>query len=161
MNAVGMVRNNRKELLGLWLETFFETKPGAGLQARPDYGDRFTNPVYHTINEELPKIYDYIVDENLERDSYLAALKNIIRIRAVQDMKPSQAVSFLFRLKEIIFDSVGLRDADLAGRKRLAEYCDNIDDAVLDAMDIFMEMREKIFDIKIKEIKNRYNKVFE
>ncbi len=76
-------------------------------------------------------------------------------------MKPSQAVSFLFRLKEIIFDSVGLRDADLAGRKRLAEYCDNIDDAVLDAMDIFMEMREKIFDIKIKEIKNRYNKVFE
>lgn len=111
----------------------------------------FTNPIGSTIHEALTGILTEIIQgENLGRVK--DSLEELIRLQAVQDFSPSQAISFLPSLKQIIRKE--LNTTNLIGAYQ-GEY-DNIailiDELTIQAFDIYMGCREKIFNLKIKEL---------
>ncbi len=115
-----------------------------------DKKKQFTNPVGYTIYQGIQDIIDKLInDESL--DSFIPPLEEIIKIRAVQDFTPSQAVGFIFLIKKAIYDELH-KETESA---KLLEFLAQIDSLALVAFDIFMKYREKIYDIKAKELIDR------
>lgn len=106
---------------------------------------QFTNPVSFTIGNSLDSILDSLL-ENKEIDDQV--LDDIIRIRAVQTMPPSKAISFTYKLKEIIRDLV----KDKSHYADLLKFENKLDELISRSLDIYMGCREQIFKIKLQEL---------
>jgi hypothetical protein len=108
--------------------------------------DPFRNPVGHTLRDGLGVLLDEILGE-MDEARITAALDAIVRIRAVQDHTASQAVGFLFLLKEVLREKSPAAD--------LATLENRIDRMALLAFDLYMKCREKICEIKAEEARRR------
>jgi hypothetical protein len=97
----------------------------------------------------------------MDRDTITSFLDPIIRIRAVQNFTPSQATSFILSLKKVLRENFAkeLRDSQLA--REFLEFESNIDQLCLVAFDIYMQCREKIYQIGANETRNRTFKAFQ
>lgn len=78
----------------------------------------------------------------------------ILRIKAVQEVLPSQAVSFVPALKQIVEDVCGkaLTDAGVTTKEWLEFYSD-IDTVGLYAFDSYSESRELIYKMRLDQIR--------
>ena len=85
----------------------------------------------------------------------------MVRVRAVQEFTPSEALAFLFELKSVIRGVVGEADGVALGQEELGEIDGRVDQLALLAMDIYIECRERIFEIRVNEIRNSSIKVLE
>lgn len=72
---------------------------------------------------------------------------------AVQDVPPSQALSFMYKLKTVVREAVN-KGADKTVRDLLA-YEDKIDQAVLLGFNIYLDCRETIYKMRLHEVKTR------
>lgn len=112
--------------------------------------DQFANPVGHSVAAGLKSLLEILIN-GYDPDKASGPLESIIKIRAVQDFTPSQAVYFVFVLKKLVREELAQAKsgADLAGE--LAGMEADIDALALLAFDIYMESRERLFKIRIGE----------
>ena len=129
-----------------WLERTLQSYPGQTVGFLRGEKDPFRNPVGHTLREGLGVLFDEILGE-MDEARITADLDAILRIRAVEDHTASQAVAFLFLLKEV------LREKSPAADSAMLE--NRIDRMALLAFDLYMKCREKIYEIKAEEAKRR------
>ena len=87
------------------------------------------------------------------------SLDNILRIKAVQELSPGQAVSFIFLLKQAITEELG-REIEKSRLGQWFEFEARIDKLASMAFDIYMQCREKIHQLRIKEIKAHREGIF-
>jgi len=114
-------------------------------------GDPFANPVGAGLREELGPLYDGLLAD-VDTEQARASLDRIIRVRAVQDFKPSEALEFLFSLKRIVRDRVEKQDLDCSSE--LAVFESRVDRLMLAAIDVFSACREQVYEIRIQEVRN-------
>ena len=129
-----------------WFERTLRSYPGQTVGFLRGEKDPFRNPVGHTLRDGLGVLFDELAGE-MDQARITAALDAIVRIRAVQEHSASQAVGFLFLLKEV------LREKSPAGDLAMLE--NRIDRMALLAFDLYMKCREKIYEIKAEEAKRR------
>ncbi len=143
-------------IVGNWIQSIIETYPSGSSNFLRLQKDRFSNPVGHIISNSAGKIFDELVNgQNIDRIKLL--LNDIIKIRAVQDFSPSQAVGFIFSLKKAISDEI---EQEIKDEKIFNEFViieSFIDEVALAAFDLYMDAREKVFQIRVSEVK-RMNK---
>ena len=136
----------RQALLEKWLEATMATFPRQTLYFLRSEKDRFRNPMGHILREGLAILLEEILGE-MDPSKVQSALESIVRLRAVQDFTPRQAVGFIFLLREILAEqSAG--GCSPAIQKR-------IDELALRAFDIFMKCREEIGEIKAREAQRK------
>lgn len=136
-------------VLDRWFQAVLATYPEDAARFLSGVGDRFSNPVGHTVREGLERIYDGLSGAPTPAE-LAAAVDGIVRIRAVQEFTPSRAVGFVFALREILHGEMagaGLSPAALAALD------DGVDRAALAAFDVYMQCREKLFEIRVREIR--------
>jgi hypothetical protein len=155
-----LIKKNREVILSKWFEKIIETYPvdSAGFLERKK--NRFQNPIGHTIANSIEQVLDELVS-TMDRDKFLAALDGIVRIRSVQDFSPSQAVAFVFLLKDVIRELV---EGEEGSPEIAADLCDlesRIDRVALLAFDKYMECREKLYEIKANETIRRTSRLLE
>lgn len=85
----------------------------------------------------------------MDLEKVSSVLDSIIRIRAVQDVTPSQALAFVFRLKKVLREEEGT-----APSGEIDALESRIDAIALISFDLFMKCREKIYDLKANELRN-------
>lgn len=110
----------------------------------------FANPVGAQLRDELGPLYDGLL-EGTDPEELTPSLDRIIRVRAIQDLKPSEALGFLFELKRIIRNRVTADHLDVG--PELAAFDTRIDRLVLTAIDVFAACREQVFEIRVKQIR--------
>jgi hypothetical protein len=81
-------------------------------------------------------------------------LDPIIRIRAVQDFSPGQALRFVFLLKDVIRKNFGMEIGEFNLHTELQRLESQIDDLALLAFDVYMKCRERLYEIRSREAKN-------
>ena len=140
------VAGERSAVIQEWFERTLRDYPGQTVGFLRGEKDPFRNPVGHTLREGLAVLFDEILGE-MDEPRITAALDAIVRIRAVQDYTASQAVAFLFLLKEVLREKSPAAD--------LAMLENRIDRMALLAFDLYMKCREKIYEIKAEEAKRR------
>ena len=151
MNTTEALRHNEAKILALWTERVLDT------YISPDFFkkslDRFANPVGGNIREGLTKLFR-LLTEGADAHEYAEPLDQIIRIRAVQEFTPSQAVGPLLELKTAVRQ---IFSADENCRDLLAEllpFDREVERMVLQAFDMYMNCREQLYKARIRELKS-------
>jgi hypothetical protein len=160
-----LLSNKKTYIIKRCLNLIMETYPPESSEVFKNSTDRFQNPVGFTIKDEMEHIYDEITGK-MDMDKLNNSLENIIKIRAVQDFAPSEALSFIFLLKKVIKEEMpkdrfeGSGNIKPEGRNRAAEAIEvlleleeKFDRIALLAFDIYMKCREKIYELRLKETK--------
>lgn len=136
-----------------WMDSIVETYPEETAQFLRNKKDRFANPVGATINIETERLFDLIL-QGVKPEEATGFLDNIIRIRAIQDFTPSEALAFVFALKHAI-------RKELSGELKKGGYADElweldkeIDRLALISFEIYMTVREDIYKLKAKELQS-------
>jgi hypothetical protein len=155
-----LLARKKAAILERWYALILETYPTEVRKFLKGERDPFQNPVGQSIRDSIEAILD-----GLQRaqplEAIAPALDRIIRIRAVQDFTPSQAVVFVFLLKRVLREEAWSELETQGGAAATREVEEQIDAMAGRCFDIYMECREKIFEIKTNEIKNRTYKLLE
>ncbi len=149
MNLMQSLTGKKAAILRKWTAAVCDTYPGDTAAFLRSEKDRFANPVGHAVTINFEKILDGLL-AGLDIQSLAPYLEDIIKIRAVQDFTPSQAVSFPILLKKVIIDEIKIEQV-LAGD--WIEFESKIDELSLLAFDIYSLCREQINRIKLNELK--------
>lgn len=147
--------SEKRVLVTKWFDLVAGTYPPETARLLKKESNQFANPVGQTIFHGLSDLFEQFLG-GAPRDGILSSLDRIIRIRAIQDFTPSQAVSFVFQLKEVVADR--LQDESLEERFSAAdlfEFSRKVDELALLAFDIYMQCREKLYEVRVTEVKNR------
>lgn len=154
MRLESLLVRNKRTIIDGWFNFLVETYPADSAQFLKREGDPFSNPLGSSAKSGLEAIFDELL-VGVDPQPLTDFLDPIIRIRAVQDFSPSQATGFIFSLKRSIrkilekdISSQGLFD-------ELHSFEMRIDELALLGFDIFMGCREKIYQLKEKEVKNK------
>ena len=116
--------------------------------------DGFRNPVGQALKENLPVLFGALLEGRLP-ETYQQNLDAIVRLRAVQDFSASEAVSFIFGLKEIVRRELGRQAQPDPLAFGCAAFEMRIDAMALRAFDLYMGCREQLCEIKFNEGKRR------
>ena len=139
----------RAAVLDRWFEAVLATYPPDTARFLSGGADPFANPVGHTVREGLGRLYDRFTADVPDAE-LSSAIDGIVRIRAVQEFTPSAAVGFVYTLRAILREELAEAALDPAGQAALESGVDRL---ALVAFDVYMKCREKIFDIRVREIR--------
>ena len=135
--------NPSQEIVEKWIGRMAESHHGDPLAAlRAPDPDPFRNPVGHTIRRSLAQLWEQLQGD-MDLDAIDSALDAVIRIRAVQDIAPSDAVGFVIQLRSILRQQPAGFDLVLLENR--------IDQLTLAAFDKYMECREQILAARLHE----------
>jgi hypothetical protein len=149
-------QDERSVVVSRWYERIVGRYPAETARFLKEQRDPFANPVGAALREELSPLVDGLLD-GCNLADLAPSLDRVVRIRALQDMLPSQAVGFVLDLKELFGDVVTDDVSDVAKR----DLDDRVDELLLVAFDVYNACRQQVFDIRVREIRNRSMKVME
>ena len=154
MQLATLLSQKKSAILGRWLTTIYESYPPETAIFLRKEKNRFDNPAGYRISEGLAGLYGALLQE-MERDQILTWLDEIIRIRALQDFAPSQALAFIFLLKNVIRQELAeeIRQENLAAE--ILELESRIDGLALLGFDVYAKRREKLHEIRTGEVQAR------
>jgi hypothetical protein len=149
------ILNKKKSLIvHNWTELIFNSYPAEAVNFLSSKKNQFSNPIGYTVTTNAEKIFDELINDcDFERIKLL--LDDIIKIRAVQNFPPSQAVYFLLDLKKAIRDECKTELLDKSVSDELSNFELLIDKLLIIGFELYMEAREKVFKIRVNEIKSR------
>lgn len=137
-----------------WLNALLESYPPDAQRFFRKEKSPFANPVGQTLANQMSDLYDGLLRGD-EKATLSGCLDGIIRIRAVQDFKPSQAVGFILQLKEILRKALERERASDEMGADLAALEKRIDQTVLLAFDLYEQARQKIYQLRVDECKRQ------
>jgi hypothetical protein len=150
-----LLQENKDAIVQRWLEDVLATYPGESAAAF--FGrrkDPFANPVGHCLRVGTRGIFEALLD-GMDAEKIRQHLHEIIKIRAVQQFSASQAVCFVFHLKEAIRAELGKAVTDPRFSSELAKIDGQIDRIALVAFDVFVQCREQVCELRVNEVKRR------
>jgi hypothetical protein len=160
MSLVKLLNAKKTAVLERWFDSILETYPADTKHFLRTKKDQFDNPVAHRISSGIEGIFDQILnDEKAEEASPF--LDKIVRIRAVQDYAPSQALAFVFDLKKLVREAVAEDTREGQFSEELWSLERKIDEVGLLALDIYMKCREEIYELRVNEIKRSVSRLIE
>jgi hypothetical protein len=157
MSLKDLLKKQRTSIIDKWFDLIIESYPADTVTFLKGKGG-FTNPVGQTTSQGIEDIFDGLLLD-AGASEIAPFLDSIIRMRAIQDFTPSQAVNFIFLLKRVIRDEIlSHTDTHFTKDESLDEFRildEKIDALALLSFDIFMKCREKLYDIKANELRDR------
>ena len=158
MSLVNILSDKRSAIIKKWRDVIVDTYPSDTQRFIRKEKDQFANPVGNIISKDVETLYDELIKDG-DHDKITSCLESIIRIRAVQDFRPSQAIGFVLHLKMLIREALGPK-APLNGFfSEFQAFENRIDDIALLAFDIYSQCRQKIYEIRVNEVKNHLGKL--
>ena len=146
-----LIEKNKKWILEKWLNqrlSLFSNQKQSLIKTQMD---PFQNPIRHEILGGLKMIL-----ENFEGESkkFNEAVEQICRVMAIQEFPPSKAIALFYELKEIVSHRAEKTKHNLTSIEFL-EFNSNIEKMTLKAFDCYCSHREKIYQLKVDESKNK------
>lgn len=158
MDLKNLLQQERARIVKRWCDVVLSTYPEQSQKFLRKQKDTIANPVGCTISQGIESIYDELLKES-ESDEISLFLDNIVRVRAIQDFSPSQAVSFIFGLKDVIREVLEdeVRQGEIS--EELVAFESKIDGLALRCFDIYNQCRQKIFEIRVNEVRNESSRL--
>ena len=154
MDLISLLQQKKSPIVKKWCDVVLSTYPQESQKFLRKQKNQFANPVGRSIFEGIESIFDELVHE-ANSDKIAGFLDDIIRVRAVQEFSPSQAVGFIFGLKKVIREELESEVLKEGITEELAAFDSRIDALALLCFDIYTQCRQKIFDIRVNEVKNQ------
>jgi hypothetical protein len=143
-----------------WLRMTLETYPADAKRFLNEQKDPFANPVRHSLSQEMENIYFELL-RGFNPENVSSFLDYMIKIRAVQDFSPSQAVAFIFFLKKAIREKLKREIQENRLQNECMDFETRIDELALLAFDIYMIHKKKLYEIRANQAKNQVSRLLE
>jgi len=152
-----LLTERKAAVVDRWLATILESYPSQTQKFLVKERDPIANPVGQTFARALGPLFDALLaSPGVERAAVEPHLDPIVRIRAVQEFSPSEALSFVFELKRVI--RAELREDAPSG---LAAFDERIDKLALIAFEVYLICVKKMYQIRVDEMRRRTGKLME
>ncbi|MDQ1333273.1 MAG: hypothetical protein QG552_223 [Thermodesulfobacteriota bacterium] len=155
MSLKNLLSEKRSSIIKRWQDAIVSSYPKDSRGFLKRTKSQFANPVGCIITKEIETLYDEVIKGD-NADKISSCLDTIIRIRAVQDFTPSQAVAFVLQLKDIIREELGNNHSP-----DMDAFDKQVDEILLMAFDVYSKCRQKIYEIRVREVKNQVGKLLE
>ena len=149
----------RNTIVADWFDLVAKTYAPDTAQFLKKNTDPFTNPVGGYLSKGLAGLFDQLMTE-MDQETVRTLLDPIVRVRAIQNFSPSKAIAFVLFLKKIVRKHLPIDGKNSRLVKDLLEFEDRVDAMSLFAFDIYTQCREKIFELKANEEKDKVFKAF-
>lgn len=159
-DLVKTVERKKAIIIKKWFELTAQTYAQDTAEFLKNKTDPFTNPVGDSMIKGLNALMDELIGD-MDPRTINSYLDPIIRIRAVQNFTPSQATAFILSLKKVLREVLAKELRDSHYFVELFEFESKIDQLSLLAFDIYMQCREKIYQISATETRNLTFRAFE
>ncbi|MBM4285181.1 MAG: hypothetical protein FJ128_08020 [Deltaproteobacteria bacterium] len=149
-----LLTQKQAPILSRWRQLVFDSYPAQTAVFLAKEQDRFSNPVGYRLSQGLKTLFEALVHGG-DRERVEAGLDEILGVKAVQELAPSQSLAFIFLLKTVVRQELAqeLQDSRVAGEFR--EFGDILDGVVLLGFDIYTRRRERLCEIRVEEVKQR------
>ena len=154
MTLLSLLSERKASLTDRWLKRLFESYPPQTAIFLKKEKNRFDNPVGHQLSQGLAHVVEALVQE-ADRDRVMASLDEVISIRALQNFSPSQAMAFIFLLKNVIREELARELKEGKFIRELQEVESAIDGMALLGFEVYTQRREKLCEIRVSEVKRR------
>jgi hypothetical protein len=155
MNLNSFLAQQRDTVIKKWFDCVVETYAPQTARLFKKESNQFANPVGHTLLHGIEAVYDEFL-RGMDAEKLTPHLDRIIRIRAVQDFSPAQAISFVFFLKRIVRDEIQHHiHEDPIPSSEVMAFESRVDELALLAFNIFVQCRERLNEARLNELKNR------
>ena len=159
MRLNNLLAQRKTAIIKNWFTLAVETYPPDTASFLKRQKDPFANPVGRTVSRGLEALFNELLKE-MDYEIITSFLDPIIRIRAIQNFSPSQAVSFIFLLKKAIRENTKKEVPEEQLFNELLLFESKIDQLVMIAFNLYMQCKEKIYDLKANEMRNTTYKAF-
>ena len=157
MSLSELLTARRSAILDDWFDRVRATYPEQMRTFLARKTDPFSNPVGHALRVGTAALFDGLVRG--AGDAELAeALDGIVRVRAIQDFTPAQAVGFVFFLKDVVRARVPAANGPA---DELRAWEDRIDALALLAFDAYARCREQVHELRTREVRDRSKRVID
>ena len=165
MSLWEVLHDKQDAVIARWLDSALATYSKDAVLLFGREKDKFANPVGHSLREGTRGI----VEAFLDREDFAEAdferirqyLREIVRIRAVQEFTASQAIGFVFHLKDAVRKELGKAADNPSFSRELLELDRRIDRIALAAFDVYVECREQVYELRVNEAKRRVSWVLD
>lgn len=154
------LESRRRAVLDDWLKRIAASYPHRGEEYLAAGENRFANPVATTLTESAEALFDAL-RRGAGRDELGMLIDPPVRLRAVQQLSPAEAVGFVFELKGAVRRTLAkeIRKQDL--ERDLLDFEARIDLAALVAFDAYMDCREHMYKLRAVETRNAAQRLLE
>jgi len=160
MKIENMLAPYRKAIIDQWFDLVVRTYPADASGFFKGQKDPFANPVGRNTLRGLENLIDSLLADTFH-ESTDKFLDDIIRMRAVQGFSPEQAVGFICELKGLVRKTISGQLGDPEVLKALLDFEHKIDALMLRAFGIYVDCREKVYELKASEMRKRTFRAFE
>lgn len=152
MNLTDLLSEKKSSIVQKWFDAILDNYPDDSSHFLKKQKDPFLNPVGNTISRNIEGLFDEIL-RDAESEQIYPFLDDIIKIHAVQNFSPSKAVSFMSLLKAVVRDALASDITRHTLSAELQSFEVKVDNLTFLSFDIYMKCRERIFELRVNEIK--------
>ncbi len=155
------VLQQRQETIATqWVDRVVDSFPEGSHEFLKAQTDRFRNPIGHVLRTELPVLLAHITDDT-PVESIHDSMGRLIRILAVQEWNPSDALGFVFSLKSVIREVLSDAPNAAINSKEAVVIEQRVDRMALAAFEEYIACRERLAEIRVQCERRRVSKLLE
>jgi len=143
-----LLAQRRTALTKRWIDAVLNTYSEDAASFMRRQKNAFANPGGHLVRECIPVLIDAL-EQGVERDKVEPPLEGLLKLRALQDFTPSQAVQFLFTVKTILREELDFAP----GASEWDTLDTRVDALALVGFDVYMRCREKVYEVRYNQLK--------
>lgn len=144
-------KKHQEKIVDAWVEYALSTYSSSRFFKAEQ--DKFANPVGGNIRESFTQLFTVLAAGG-DAAEFTQPLEQFIIIRSVQQFSPSQALAPINAIKHVVRDIFD-KDTELSHLKNdLYDFEFSVDLAVLAGFDIYMKYRERLYQVRIDEIRS-------
>jgi hypothetical protein len=146
-----MLIENKGEILDAWVNQVLDTYSQDGARIFKKEKDQFANPVGFAVKSSLWKVYALLFESDTN-EGIVPALEQLVKIRAVQEFIPSQAVSMGYKLKRVV--KTFYQKEQLDDHAGWLDFEEKADILTYTLFDLYAACRERLYQTRIAEFKS-------
>ena len=151
MSTEDIISARRDAAIQKWTDAVYATYPFETTGFIRTQTDQFANPVGHATRRAAAVIYDAATGQDVDMDEVQDAVAGLIRVRAVQDLKPEKAVGVIFLYKPVLRE-LFLVDMLAAGDfQKFLDMGDRLDALALMAFNMYLADREQVYAERVAQ----------
>lgn len=154
MRLEDLLIQNQAAIKQLWLDLVIDTYPPDSRKFFKKQKDRFQNPVGAALSNQVNSLFNALLKTDNDEDIAIV-LEDFVKIRAVQEFSPSEAISFILYLKQAVRKTLANDIQSHHLYQELLAFESRVDNILLKAFDVYSQSREKLYAIKADELKRR------
>ncbi len=146
--------NYREKIVDQWVDFTLSTYSSSKFFKKEK--DKFANPTGGTVREALSALFLLLSKAEGDAD-YGDTVSSLMLLRSVQEFTPSQAVAPLNAIKHITREVLKKDKETKHLVDDLYDFDFNVDLAMLAAFDHYVACRERMYQLRVNEIKSGSN----